>query len=205
MKKLTTLLWIPFVLQGLSGCSSSPYADRSRLCADSNGEFYQCSDLSIASSRVQTDPTLFKTDLNFQLLSEYTEQMAADLQQDLAGVTIEEPIFVTSFVYFDSTLQQTSLLGNQLAEFFINDLQQIGLPVSDHKVTGRLVVNADGDFALSRDKTESRSTMKNGYGLIGTLVENERGTIVNARIVHFRTKKVIASASKFLPNILAAR
>ncbi len=205
MNIVTKALCISLVIEGLSGCSTTQYANSSRLCADDNGDFYNCSDLSAPADRAQTDPTLYQTNLHFQLLSEYTEQMAADLQRDLAGAHIEDPIFVSSFVYFDSTLRKTSALGNQLAEYFINDLQEIGLPVVDHKLTDILTVNAHGDFVLARDQNLFTSKIDVGYVLVGTLVENDRGVIINARLVNFKTNKVVASTSKFMPNILASK
>ena len=204
MKVLTKLLWIPFTLSSLIGCSIAPYGGESRLCANNDGEFYKCNDAAAIHHKAQLDPTLFNTRLHFQLLSEYTEQMAADLQKDLAGFLIDEQIVVSSFVYFDTTLQETSALGNQLAEYFINDLQKIGLPVSDHKVTGMLVVNSEGDFSLSRKKDLVSPGIDIGYVLVGTMVENERGVVVNVRLVNYSTYKVVASTYKFLPTILTS-
>ncbi len=78
----------------------------------------------------ESKPNLPSTGLHFNRLGEYTEQMAADLQRDVRGMQVDQSIVVASFVHLDSTLQNTDSLGIQLAESFINELQQIGLRVA---------------------------------------------------------------------------
>ena len=173
-----------------------------RLCARENGEFYQCHDMPVEHKKIAKHSSLFSTDLHFQVLGEYTEQMATDLQHDLKNTVIDGLIVVASFVYLDGSLQSTDQLGNQLAESFINDLQQIGLPVSDHKLTGSLNVNGKGDFVFSRDASQIGNAMDIGYVFSGTMHRNNRGVMVNARLMNFKTKGVLASTSKLIPNIL---
>lgn len=185
----------------LAGCMS--FSDNTRLCADAQGEFYPCHDLSVAPAlNTEVESSLYSAPLHFQLLSDYTEQMAAELQQDLAGKELKGRIIVASFVYLDSTLRSTNQLGNQLAEFFIQDLQEIGLPVSEHRLADVLMMNAAGDFALSRDIEEILLARDAAYVLVGTMVENTRGLIINTRLVSSRKKEVLASASRLLPTAL---
>jgi TolB-like protein len=189
-------------LDSLNIFSAAKPDAKTRLCARDNGEFHQCHDMPIENKKIDKDPSLFSTDLHFQLLSEYTEQMAADLQRDLTNTVIDGPIVVASFVYLDSTLQTTNNLGIQLAESFMNDLQQIGLPVSDHKLTGMLKVNAQGDFVFSRDTSQIWDDMDIGYVLSGTMLKNNRGVLISARLMNIKTKGVLASTSKLIPNML---
>lgn len=196
-------LVVAAMLGSLAGCMS--FSDGTRLCADEQGEFYTCHDLSIAPvQQTSVDPSLYSVPLNFQLLSDYTEQMAADLQQDLAGKKIKGNIVVASFVHLDATLRSTNRLGNQLAEFFIHDLQEIGLPVSEHRLSDALSINAAGDFALNRSNEAFKFDHHVGYVLVGTLLENNRGLIVNTRLVSTRTHEVLASSSKLLPTAVIA-
>jgi TolB-like protein len=189
-------------LDSLNIFSASKSDAKTRLCARDNGEFHQCNDMPIENNKIDKDPSLFSTDLNFQLLGEYTEQMAADLQRDLKNTMIDGPIVVASFVNLDSTLQTTNNLGIQLAESFLNDLQQMGLPVSDHKLTGMLKVNAQGDFVFSRDASQIWDDMEIGYVLSGTMLKNNRGVLISARLMNIKTKGVLASTSKLIPNML---
>lgn len=194
---------IAFLSTALSACSMLELSQSTeRLCANDDGTFYTCQDMVLQNIMIKSHPSLFSTDLHFNRLSEYTEQMAADLQRDVRGMQVDELIVVASFVHLDSSLQNTDSLGIQLAESFINDLQQIGLPVADHKLMGVLDVNDKGDFAFSRDMGQFYNNVNIGYVLTGTMLRNSRGLVVNARIINFKTNAVVASSSKFLPNIV---
>jgi TolB-like protein len=204
MLKITKLMGIALLSMALSACSMlelSQSTDK-RLCANDDGTFYTCQDMVLQNIVIKSHPSLFSTDLHFNRLSEYTEQMAADLKRDVHGMQVDQPIVVASFVFLDSTLQTTDTLGIQIAESFINDLQQIGLPVSDHKLMGVLDINEKGDFAFSRNPEQYYNQANMGYVLTGTMQKNSRGLVVNARIINATNNKVIASTSKFLPNIV---
>lgn len=202
--KITT---VSLFAMAMSACSSLSFWEASnkqneRLCANDDGTFYTCQDMLVQNEESEAHPSLFKTDLHFNRLAEYTEQMAAELQQDVQGIQITHPIAVASFVNLDSSLQNTNALGNQLAESFINDLQQIGLPVNDHKLMGVLDINERGDFAFSRNMGQLYNEANIGYVLTGTMLKNSRGLVVNARIIDFKTNAVIASSSKFFPSLV---
>jgi len=222
MLKKTKLIGIILLSMALSACSSLQFlkdmnplsaltsktdqrpisTNSTKLCADDDGIFSSCEDMRVENTISEPKPNLPSTALHFNRLGEYTEQMAADLQNDLRGMHLVQPIVVASFVHLDSTLQTTNILGIQLAEYFINDLQRIGLPVADHKLMGVLDVNDKGDFAFSRDMGQFYNEVNIGYVLSGTMVKNSRGLVINARLINYTTNKVVASASKFLPNIL---
>ncbi|WP_158968193.1 FlgO family outer membrane protein [Paraglaciecola sp. L3A3] len=203
MLKLTRLITIS-LLSTLSACSSLGLTQKTdeRLCADDLGTFHTCQDMKIPTEIADSPAKEHSRSLHFNILSEYTEQMAAELKNDVRGMEVVQSIVVASFVHLDSSLQNTDTLGIQLAEAFINDLQQIGLPVADHKVMGVLDVNDKGDFVFSRNMEQFYNPVDIGYVLAGTMQKNSRGLIVNARIINFTTNKVVASSSKFLPNII---
>jgi TolB-like protein len=208
MLKITKLMSIALLSAALSACSNLQLLQglnaqntiNERLCAKDDGTFYTCQDTVLQNIEMKPHPSLFNTDLHFNRLAEYTEQMAADLQRDVQGMQVDQLIVVASFVHLDSSLQNTDSLGIQLAESFINELQQIGLPVADHKLMGVLDVNDKGDFAFSRDMGQFYNNVNIGYVLTGTMLKNSRGLVVNARIINFKTNAVVASSSKFLPN-----
>ena len=208
MLKILKFIGVSLFVIAISACSSlslltSNDEQDTRLCATDDGTFYTCQDMLLENNKiVKSHSSLFSNDLHFNGLNEYTEQMAMDIQQDLRGTQVEGSIVVASFVYLDSTLQSSGSLGTQLAEYFINDLQQIGLPVSDHKLTGTLDMNGDGDFVFSRDTDQIWNPMMIDYVFSGTIHKNSRGVIINARLMNFNTKGVIASTSKFIPNLL---
>lgn len=196
----------------MTGCVFNDLPE-DNICFSDNGEVMDCSELttnmsvnptnpdSIYSPEKLQDPTLFKSNVNFILLSEYVEQMAMELESKLSQ-RIATPVAVTSFVTLDSTLKNTTLLGNQISEYFINELKGVGIPVSDYKVTGFIQVTPSGDLAMSRKLQELKGDLNIGYVLTGTLIENERGTVVNSRIISLDNNKVVASASKLVPSIV---
>ncbi len=142
-----------------------------------------------------------KTRYSNKLLSHYVEQMA----MQMVGTKPPElttPVAVASFVQFDSTLARTDVLGNQLAESFIHELQAFGLPVVDYKVTGAIRITPRGDFAFSREVAELERDQAIGYILSGTIIHAQDGVVVNARIVGLSSKRVVASAESFIPGFV---
>ena len=71
-----------------------------------------------------------------KLLGDYAEQMTMKLIENMRYVSTNTPVAVTSLVDLDSSLSHTNILGNQLAESFITELQEFGIPVVDFKTTG---------------------------------------------------------------------
>lgn len=56
-----------------------------------------------------------------------------------------------------------------------------------------------GDFALSRDWKDLAQEQDVQYVLTGTMLRQEGGVLVNARVVGMQTRIVVASAQGFLP------
>ncbi|MGL1957823.1 MAG: FlgO family outer membrane protein [Colwellia sp.] len=137
-----------------------------------------------------------------KLLSDYTEQLAMKLIENMKYVTDRTPIAVTSFVNLDNNLQTTNIFGNQLAESFISELQEFGLSVVDFKHTGSVRVTRNGDFSFSRNGDELGSYPSIEYVLSGTLTYNDRGVIVNARLIGTESKVVVATAKGFIPHFV---
>ncbi|WP_339721743.1 FlgO family outer membrane protein [uncultured Paraglaciecola sp.] len=211
MLKISKLVGVAILGTALCACSglyqsknNTPKSNQStKLCADDAGVFSSCQDMLVKNkTRESNSNTTKNTDLRFNMLNEYTAQMAADLQNDVQGMQVDAPIAVASFVYLDSPLQSSNTLGNQLAEYFINDLQTIGLPVSDQKLMGALEINDKGDFEFAQSNGKLYYDANIGYVLLGTMLRNRGGVVLNTRIVNYKTKVVIASASKFFPNIV---
>jgi TolB-like protein len=127
------------------------------------------------------------------------EQLVGNLQY----VNRQTPMGVSSFVFLDSDLKQTSLLGHQIAESFIHEIHQLGIPVIDFKTMDFIRVTAQGDYIFSRDFLELQSAVPIQYILTGTLVRHQRGYLINARVIGLVSKAVVASAQGFIPNRVA--
>ncbi len=138
-------------------------------------------------------------------INHYARGIMHDLVNNLDYVNSKTPIGVSSFIFLDGDFYQANLLGNQLAESFLHEIHQFGIPVIDFKTTDYIRVTEKGDFVFSRDFLELKDNQPIKYVLAGTLVKHQGGILVNARIVGLESKAVVASAQGFLPeNIVSA-
>ncbi|MFT4925019.1 MAG: TolB-like protein [Phenylobacterium sp.] len=136
-------------------------------------------------------------------INDYVRGMMHQLVSNLQYVNNQTPIGVSSFVSLDSNLKETSLLGYQLAESFIHEIHQVGIPVIDYKTMDFIRVTAQGDFIFSRDFLELQSAVPIQYILTGTVVKHQGGYLLNARIIGLVSKAVVASAQGFIPHRVA--
>ncbi len=134
-----------------------------------------------------------------QNVNHYVQGMAHDLIANMDLSRQQSVIGVTSFVFLDSPLDRTDLLGNQLAESLMHEVHLFGLPVVDFKTTDYIRVTPEGDFTYSRDFLELQQEQPIEYVLGGTMVQHQGGVLVNARLVSVGSKKVIATAQSFIP------
>jgi len=133
-------------------------------------------------------------------INDYVRGMMQDLIGNMLYVSSSTPIAVTSFVMLDSDYATASLLGNQLAESFINEIHKFGIPIIDLKASDAVQVTATGDFILSRNISELTSDLPILYVLAGTLVKYQGGHLINTRIIALESKAVVATAQGFLPG-----
>ncbi|MGJ8691247.1 MAG: FlgO family outer membrane protein [Thalassotalea sp.] len=208
MKKTLPLYALTIIASALtSGCGVFPISavkDSVKYCADDNGEFYPCDEIVInkQKSAPKAKSTLFSSTVNFQFLSEYTEQLAYDLKHSIKDKEIKHNIVVTTFVYLDETLRNTDVIGQQVATLLSADLQNNNLPVSELKLSGYIDINEQGEFALSQNIDELNPNITFRYICTGTLIENKQGLLINARIIDRTTNQIIGSASKTIPRMM---
>ncbi len=133
-------------------------------------------------------------------LSDYVAQLAFKLagNQQLQGVKVG----VASFVFFDSQLEQTSAVGNQLAEELSTVLPGYGASVIEYKLTKHISVGPTGDLSLSRSTNKLRNPQGMDYILTGTMVPTRRGLQINSRVVSTQNNVVISSASTLIPALV---
>jgi len=136
-------------------------------------------------------------------ITHYVRGLMHDLVENLTEVTSQTPVGVTSFVYVDSDLQTTSLLGNQISESFMHEIHQFGIPVVDYKMMDNLKITDEGDFVYSRDYTKLSASVEIDYILTGTLAKHVGGYLLNARIIDIKTKSIVSSAQGFVPEHVA--
>ena len=133
------------------------------------------------------------------VVEEYIERVSTDLINSLANNLNDPVIGVTSFVDFNNNLTSVTPFGNRIAEHFISELQQSGFMVADYKVKDTITVNHNGDLVFSRNTNELNAVEGMTHVLAGTIMYQEKGLKIIARVVDFDNKWVVASASTFMP------
>ena len=150
----------------------------------------------------RTPNTLYSPTFSHKSLSDYAEQLTMKLMNNGHKLTLDSLVGVTTFVNFDQSLKNSSALGNQLAELLISELQTLGVAVADFKTLDQISVNRSGDFVFSREAQQLSANMAMSYVLSGTLIRNEKGVKVNARIIDVQSKQVVSAASLFIPDFV---
>ncbi len=128
----------------------------------------------------------------------FIESLTEDLVASNTSITSRNSIAVTSFVDLQN-MDSTNWLGNSVSEGFIYQLQRRGFKVVDYKTTGSIQVTEQGDFSMSRDWKDLAKEQDIQYVLTGTMLRQEGGVIINARVVGLQSRIVVATAQGFLP------
>ncbi len=138
-------------------------------------------------------------DLPRHAINDVVKGLAFQMLASSSFVNAKTPVAVASFVDLKD-LETTNWLGNQLAESFVHELQRHGLVVIDYKTTGHIRVTKTGDYVFSRDWQELPERQIIDYVVSGTMVEQENGILVNARMIGIQSKVIVATAQSFIPS-----
>lgn len=144
-------------------------------------------------------PSGFTPMRTHKLLNDYASQLAMELMDNANQLKRQELIGVASFVRLNKNLQEPTILGNQMAEYLMTELQDFGLAVVDFKLANALTVTPYGDIAMSRKGRELANTVAMDHIVTGTITEHPRGVNLNARMISVENKRIVASASLFIP------
>jgi TolB-like protein len=211
MLKFIKLSVIAIVLTSLGACETTYVSNNSKYCLDDRGTYFECGLINAKEDKsiydkgqtvVGAQSKLFIPEEHFVLVKDYAQQVAFDLYNKLSTGKRMGAIAVASYVQFDSTLDTTNALGNQMAEFLMTEMQSLGMPLADHKLTGKIRVNPDGDSVFSRDLSQLKQSQDIMYVLSGTMIVNSNGVVLNSRIVNLESNRIVASNSKLLPSWL---
>lgn len=181
MKKWLVLLSLSALLPVLLSCSSSEKED----------DFYKLKQ----ADKGQID----SYNLPNHAINDMVKGLAYQMLQSSAFVNQKTPVAVASFVNLND-LESTNWLGNQIAENFVHELQRHGLVVIDFKATGHIRVTKEGDYVFSRDWKELPERQIIDYVVAGTMMEQEDGIIINARMIGIQSHVVVATAQSFIPS-----
>jgi len=132
-------------------------------------------------------------------INDLVKGLAYQMLESSSFVTPQTPIAVASFVELED-LESTNWLGNQISESFIHELQRHGMIIVDFKTTGHIRVTKNGDYIFSRDWKELPERQIIDYVVTGTMMEQEGGIMVNARMIGMQSRVVVATAQSFIPK-----
>jgi TolB-like protein len=132
-------------------------------------------------------------------INDVVKGLAYQMLESSSFVNPQTPIAVASFVDLKD-LESTNWLGNQLSENFIHELQRHGLIIVDFKTTGHIRVTKEGDYVFTRDWKELPERHIIDYVVSGTMMKQENGIMVNARMIGMQSRVVVATAQSFIPN-----
>ncbi len=181
MKNWLILLLLPTLLPVLLSCSNSVKEDN----------FYKIKQ----ADKGQID----SYNLPKHAINDLVKGLAYQMLKSSAFVNQKTPVAVASFVNLND-LESTNWLGNQIAENFVHELQRHGLVVIDYKATGHIRVTKEGDYVFSRDWKELPERQIIDYIVAGTMMEQEDGIIINARMIGIQSHVVVATAQSFIPS-----
>ncbi len=167
----------------------------------------QASAEEMSAGRVWQDPLMtgYQPDRTHKALNDYAAQLAMNLMSSAKSLSSNERIGVASFVRLNRSLQETTVMGNQLAELLIAELQGAGVGIVDFKLAGGLTVTPQGDLAMTRSGEVLSRQLEMDHILTGTLIEEPRGVRVNARIVSVSNGQVVGSSTLLIPAFMVAQ
>ena len=137
-------------------------------------------------------------DLPRHAINDVVKGLAYQMLESSSFVNPKTPIAIASFVDLKN-LESTNWLGNQLSESFVHEMQRHGLVVIDFKTTGHIRVTEDGDYVFSRDWKELPERQIIDYVVTGTMMQQDEGILVNARMIGMQSRVVVATAQSFIP------
>jgi hypothetical protein len=93
-------------------------------------------------------------------------------------------------------------LSYQLEQGLMTEADRRGFIARDFKVAADIIMGDEGERVLSRSMQHLDKHVDVDYYITGTMVEQQGGAVVNARIIHVESKDVVSAATRFFPDTL---
>lgn len=106
---------------------------------------------------------------------------------------------VDSMQYDANQQHPLMLLGHQLEQGLMTEFARRGYTTQEFKISNDIMINATSDRVFTRDVEKLPGLEAIDFYITGTLVYQQEGAIVNARIINARNKEVVAAATRFFP------
>ncbi|WP_170145504.1 FlgO family outer membrane protein [Salinimonas sediminis] len=95
--------------------------------------------------------------------------------------------------------QPLMLLGHQLEQGLVTEAAKRGFTAQEFRLTNDIIMSDNSDRVLSRQIDQLSALNRVDFYITGTLVHQQGGAMVNAKIIDVRTKDVVAAATRFFP------
>ena len=124
--------------------------------------------------------------------------IAEQLERNLSPEMRSRALVVTDFVALN-TLNETSQLGRLLAQNLMHEMQLRNWSVTDITFRKNILIDANGEFSLSRDVKQLKPPVQAGNIITGTYVNTTEGLILNVRMIQVISGAVVSTAQVKLP------
>ncbi|MBU3603355.1 FlgO family outer membrane protein [Polynucleobacter sp. AP-Kaivos-20-H2] len=124
--------------------------------------------------------------------------IAEQLERNLSPEMRSRALMVTDFVALN-TLNETSQLGRLLAQNLMHEMQLRNWTVTDVTFRKNILIEASGEFSLSRDPKQLKPAAQVGSIITGTYVNTAEGLILNVRMIQVNSGAVVSTAQVKLP------
>jgi hypothetical protein len=124
--------------------------------------------------------------------------IAEQLERNLSPEMRSRALVVTDFVALN-TLNETSQLGRLLAQNLMHEMQLRNWSVTDITFRKNILIEASGEFSLSRDVKQLKPPVQTGSIITGTYVNTAEGLILNVRMIQVISGAVVSTAQVKLP------
>lgn len=132
----------------------------------------------------------------FQLANELFSNLNVSRQSRYAVVGF---VPVDTMMYSENMQHPLMMLGHQLEQGMMTEASRRGIITQEFKLSNDIMINDVSDRILTRDVDKLSGLESIDFYITGTLVYQQEGAIVNARVVNARNKDVVAAATRFFP------
>jgi TolB-like protein len=133
----------------------------------------------------------------------HVELLARQLFDTAGTIDVNRPLIVGTFVPANDLKiepnPQLQFYATQLQESMITFATQAGLNVIEFKTRASVELTDNADLMLSRDLTKLGERVKAEYLLTGTYTQQQNSLMVNARLINYADKSVLAAATGYIP------
>jgi TolB-like protein len=135
----------------------------------------------------------------FHLANELFVNVRPNRQQRYAVVGF---VPIDTMVHDDMEQHPLMLLGHQLEQGMMTEATRRGLTTQDFKVSRDIIISDLSDRVLTRDIDKLTGLESVDFYITGTILPQQEGAIVNARVINARSRDVVAAATRFFPSEL---